>query len=141
MDTQKKLYLAAGISLLALVLLWRFSCRKSPSEDRRGAEPVFICVACGKQFPVDHPDIDPDAAAEGLERHEGAECPACHEKKLSRARRCPNCGHCYVPKPYWSPGATREDDTCPECGTPTFTNPRKPRPTQKTPRPEEPPPG
>jgi len=115
MTGSKKLVMAVVLLIAAGVLLWRPWAKEATGPVPGGGEPVLICVGCGKQFAEGEVEVDLDQAVMGCT------CPACGEKKLFRARICPECGHGYVPKFAYTPGASREDDKCPKCGTPTVT--------------------
>ena len=117
MGKTAKLAIAAVVLIVAVVLFWRPWSRERAAPNAPTGEAVTICVACGKQFAEGEAAIDLDEA------HTGAECPACHKKKLFRAHICAQCGHRYVPKFAHTPGASREDDKCPQCGAPTLSKP------------------
>jgi len=115
MDGSKKLVLALVALVVAGLLFWRpWKSNDEATPDKFEIQAAFICVGCGKEFAESEVTIDLDDA------HTGAKCPACGEKKLFRAHVCPKCGHRYVPTFASDPDASREDDKCPKCGTPTL---------------------
>ena len=116
MTTSTKLVLVLVALVLAGVLFWRPWASDDATPEKLEVQAAFICVACGKEFAESEVTIDLDDA------HTGAKCPACGaDKKLFRAHVCPKCGHRYVPAFAHDPSASREDDKCPKCGTPTLT--------------------
>ena len=116
MDTSKKLAIVVVALVAAGVLFWRPWKKGDTTPEKFEVQAAFICVGCAKEFAESDVTIDLDDA------HTGATCPACGaEKKLFRAHVCPKCGHRYVPTFASDPTASREDDKCPKCGTPTIT--------------------